>query len=230
MPEAISLTEKLGLYQVFLKIYEHNRALLNEILSLEDGGTPTLGPLDVRYVLGVVGEPQPYLITNLLSHQTQAILQPDSIWTIGRGSQAAILVPDERLSRQHAAIQYRAEAAAFYLDDLGSTNGSFVNGELIHYRHRLTDGDRVRLGSLVFTFFECGQQLEQPPAPSQILAHLDRNTAAVQTSEQKARSTNPFLDQLPEVEEMVTQPLPKLTPAQQARILDRFFQCSEEED
>jgi pSer/pThr/pTyr-binding forkhead associated (FHA) protein len=47
------------------------------------------------------------------------------------------------------------EEQGFYLTDLGSSNGSLVNGELIQGATLLKDGDRIRLGSLIFTFFLC---------------------------------------------------------------------------
>jgi len=164
MPEASKLVERLSLYQVFLKLYEHNRELLYEILQLEDRGTPILEPPAMRYAIGGIGPSQPYLIANLLNQRSQLLQQPENIWTIGRSSKAAIPVADERLSRRHAAIRYQRGADAFYLYDLGSTNGSFINGELIQHNQRLVDGDRVRLGSLVFTFFECRQQIDLPHA------------------------------------------------------------------
>lgn len=223
MPEASKLAERLSLYQVFLKLYEHNRELLYEILQLEDSDMTGLAPPAMKYAIGAIGTPQPYLIANLLNQRSQLLQQPESIWTIGRSSKAAIPIADERLSRRHAAIRYQRETDAFYLYDLGSTNGSFINSELIQHSQRLVDGDRIRLGSLVFTFFECRQQIDLPHATPQLIQQLDRDRLPQSAPNKAARSTNPFLAQLPEIEEMTTQPLPKLTRAQQERILDRFF-------
>ncbi|NJL00064.1 MAG: FHA domain-containing protein [Spirulinaceae cyanobacterium SM2_1_0] len=223
MSEAVKLVEKLGLYQVFLKLYEHNRELLNEILHLEEGSAVTLEPLRIKYVIGVTNSSHPHLIANLLGSRTQTLMQPEAIWVIGRGSGATIPISEERLSRRHAAIQYRRDTDAFYLHDLGSTNGSFVNGELVQSRQRLTDGDRIRLGNLVFTFFECRQRLKLAHTEPQLLEHLERNGTDKRMADQKARSTSPFLDQHGDIGDMTTRPLTSLTAAQQARILDRFF-------
>ena len=54
------------------------------------------------------------------------------------------------LSRRHAAIV--CEQNAWYLQDLGSLNGTFLNGEPVHDRRPLADGDEIRLANLVLTF------------------------------------------------------------------------------
>src|SRR5262249_11212832 len=53
-------------------------------------------------------------------------------------------VPAAGLSRVHARL--RRVAGGYVLQDLGSTNGSFVNGERVDVAAELADGDRVRLG------------------------------------------------------------------------------------
>ncbi len=73
---------------------------------------------------------------------------------IGRGSQADIQVIDEGISRRHAAI--RLENGEVLATDLGSTNGTFLNGERIT-RQALSDGDKIQVGSttiLKFTFHD----------------------------------------------------------------------------
>jgi hypothetical protein len=70
----------------------------------------------------------------------------------GVGRDAAlnqINLDDGALSRQHAKIKH--EEGEFVLYDLGSTNGTFVNGERI-YRQALKNGDKVKLGETIFTF------------------------------------------------------------------------------
>lgn len=151
--EDSDLQQRLGLYQVFCRLYEHRRELLNDILDLEANNTSALGRAKLLYVQGMMLD-QPHLVTNLLG-KTQALFQPESHWCIGRHPQSAtISIADRRLSRLHAAIEYVAQAG-FYLSDLGSRNGTFVNGELIRQPVLLKDGDRVRLGSVSFVFFLC---------------------------------------------------------------------------
>lgn len=69
--------------------------------------------------------------------------------TIGRDSSNAIQLADSEVSRQHARI--RKEEAGYTLSDLGSSNGSFVNGEPVKER-LLRTGDRVLIGRSMMLF------------------------------------------------------------------------------
>ncbi|MBD2315097.1 FHA domain-containing protein [Desertifilum sp. FACHB-1129] len=149
------IERRLNLYQVFLKLYEHNPGLLNEILSLENSNSQAWTVTVPQFIQGMIGEPQTCLIANVGTGSTQMLWQPQHIWLIGRDRTCAITINDQRISRRHAVIQYLADAQRFYLIDLNSSNGSYVNGEPIRHRHPLQDGDRIRLGSLAFTFFVC---------------------------------------------------------------------------
>ena len=65
--------------------------------------------------------------------------------TIGRGGDNALtLRGDEFASAHHARIE--AQRDGVWLLDLGSTNGTWVNGERMDGRHRLRPGDVVRIG------------------------------------------------------------------------------------
>jgi hypothetical protein len=68
---------------------------------------------------------------------------------IGRAENATVSLPDPGISRLHARIV--REGDDFVVEDLGSTNGTEVNGQLIK-RRRLADGDRVRLGNSTLQF------------------------------------------------------------------------------
>jgi pSer/pThr/pTyr-binding forkhead associated (FHA) protein len=149
------LQRRLNLYQVFQRLYEQNRGLLDEILNLEVSGSKSLRGFVFPYMQGIVLDHEILLVTNLMNSQTQALSQAQNIWTIGRDSrQVTIPVGDTRLSRRHAAIEYIPHEG-FYLSDLKSSNGSFVNGELVRQHKLLCDGDQIRLGSLTFNFFYC---------------------------------------------------------------------------
>jgi len=72
--------------------------------------------------------------------------------TIGRHSSNDISIADTGVSRDHARLQLAD--AAYTIEDLGSTNGTFVNGVLITGPHPLADGDIVDLGSNVSLSFQ----------------------------------------------------------------------------
>jgi pSer/pThr/pTyr-binding forkhead associated (FHA) protein len=71
---------------------------------------------------------------------------------IGRGPDCRITLVDPLVSRHHARIRIGTELAM--LEDMGSRNGSRVNGRLIRAPHVLSDGDRVRIGTQELTFSE----------------------------------------------------------------------------
>jgi hypothetical protein len=105
--EEVQIRQRLSLYQVFLKLYEQNRGLLNEILNLENSGNPSLSSVTIPYIQGLVMGDKVHIVTNLINGQTRAFAQQQNIWTIGRDSRkVALSLPDRRLSRFHAAIRY----------------------------------------------------------------------------------------------------------------------------
>lgn len=104
-----------------------------------------------KYVQGVVQGQRVYIVTNLLG-ESEILFQPQMVWTFGRNREAALPLKDRVMSRRHAVLLYIREVG-FQLIDLNSMNGSFVNGVRIQQRQVLKDGDRIRLGSINFTFF-----------------------------------------------------------------------------
>jgi pSer/pThr/pTyr-binding forkhead associated (FHA) protein len=231
----IDLEQKLRLYQVFSKLYEHNPNLLNEILQLENTTSQRPAQASTQYVTGVVEGDSVYLIANLTNATSQKIYQSQGIWVLGRSCQASIEVMDERVSRHHAAIEYR-HREGFYLSDLDSTNGTFVNHEFVTEPVLLRDGDRVRLGTVVFSFFCCQELRQSDPVAPEILARLQHISERQQPTvrELQEKTTYIFLSQPTSLAsfEDTTTPLPtaKLTPDRQAEILDRFFKNERSSD
>ena len=74
----------------------------------------------------------------------------DRDWmVIGRGRTADLVLSEPTISRAHAAVGY--EKGSFFVQDLGSTNGTGVNGKR-EPRTTLRDGDDLQLGKLVLRF------------------------------------------------------------------------------
>ena len=70
----------------------------------------------------------------------------DRDWmVIGRGRSADVMIAEPTISRAHAAIGY--DGAGFFMQDIGSTNGTRVNGDR-QARADLSDGDELKLGKL----------------------------------------------------------------------------------
>ena len=178
----MEIEQRLGLYQLFLKLYEHHRSLLDEFLQLESINNQSLPRIIPKYAAGIVQNQQVYLITNLLDSKSQKLIQPQRVWTIGRGSYSALSISDVRLSRSHAAIRY-IDNKGFYLSDLNSTNGTFLNHKPVSEPILLVDGDLIRLGSLTFSFFLCENVQNLGNVPTNILAGLDKTTVEIKNPE-----------------------------------------------
>ena len=74
--------------------------------------------------------------------------------TIGRSADADVMLLDEKSSRVHCGIRFWD--GAFFVKDLKSKNGTFVNDKRIDI-HQLVAGDRIRIGGTVF-LFEQGEE------------------------------------------------------------------------
>jgi pSer/pThr/pTyr-binding forkhead associated (FHA) protein len=73
---------------------------------------------------------------------------------LGRGDGADIRLDDPFASSRHARLV--PQGGVIVLEDLGSTNGTFLNDELVQGPQPLHPGDRVRIGDSEFTYQEEG--------------------------------------------------------------------------
>jgi hypothetical protein len=69
---------------------------------------------------------------------------------LGRGDQAEIRLEDPYASSRHARLT--SQGGIVVLEDLGSTNGTYLNEELVSGPQPLHQGDRVRIGDSEFTY------------------------------------------------------------------------------
>ena len=82
--------------------------------------------------------------------------------SIGREN-ADLVIPEDAVSRRHAAV--RASASSLEIEDLGSSNGTFVNGQRIDGTQALTDGDEIRIGETTIAV-----EAQQEPAAEAVPA------------------------------------------------------------
>jgi two-component system, cell cycle response regulator len=78
---------------------------------------------------------------------------------VGRASNANIRLNDDGISRRHARIF--GEGGKYLIEDLGSANGTLVNGLRIGGRHVLEDGDKIRLGPTTILKFGYSDDIEE---------------------------------------------------------------------
>ncbi len=83
-------------------------------------------------------------------HDPGMIYDLDGDIVLGRGDQAEIRLEDPFASARHARV--REQGNIVVVEDLGSTNGTYLNEELLQSPRPLYPGDRVRIGDSEFSF------------------------------------------------------------------------------
>ncbi|MHB0977499.1 MAG: FHA domain-containing protein [Candidatus Aquicultorales bacterium] len=71
---------------------------------------------------------------------------------IGREVEGGLSVPDSFVSTRHARVY--ADGGGFVVEDLGSKNGTFLNGRRLSGGKLLQPGDRIKLGETILQFLE----------------------------------------------------------------------------
>jgi len=86
---------------------------------------------------------------------------------LGRSVEVEVPVDDTKVSRIHASID--EQNGFYYIVDLGSTNGTYLNSEKVQHSLRINPGDQIRLGSTVYIveFLDyakslCGKTWKEP--------------------------------------------------------------------
>ena len=123
-------------------------------INEDESGAAQLRPTD-KDVKPAQNERRPALVS--LGGELMAVpipLERDEV-VIGRAIEADVRLNDSRASRLHARItserDAKTEATTYRITDLGSTNGTLVNGELIT-EAPLSDGDKIVIGDHLFRF------------------------------------------------------------------------------
>ena len=81
---------------------------------------------------------------------------------IGREASLGLPLDDEQTSRRHARVEAQGDHAV--VEDLGSTNGTYLNGQPIEGQRTLRPGDRLRVGLTVFELRTAADVQRQPSA------------------------------------------------------------------
>jgi diguanylate cyclase (GGDEF)-like protein len=82
------------------------------------------------------------------------VLTGDDEFTLGRDDKNSIVIDLDDVSRRHACV--RAKNGKFFLEDLGSTNGTYLNDEEVHEQKPLRSGDLIKVGGAIFKFLSGG--------------------------------------------------------------------------
>ncbi len=100
-------------------------------------GTQVISAADAREA-GLVPETMTLVLGNTRTRITARVS------TLGRSRDCDVIVPDPNVSRVHAEVRHIG--VDYYLVDMGSTNGTEVNGQVVT-RHALADGDVIVMGT-----------------------------------------------------------------------------------
>src|SRR3954464_1523270 len=76
------------------------------------------------------------------------VFRPGGDYILGRGDECHVRFNSDWVSRQHCLVQVRDAGAV--LRDLGSRNGTLINGQLCEGERELNHGDQVQVGPLTF--------------------------------------------------------------------------------
>ena len=123
----------LFLALLYLFLFQIVRALVRDLRAATKSATAELGRLHV--LASPSGDPPLGVAFSL-----------DAITSLGRDVNNSIVVEDEFVSATHAALTYRGRA--WYVEDLGSTNGTFVNGSPVDGLSPIAFGDEVQIGQV----------------------------------------------------------------------------------
>lgn len=102
-----------------------------------------------------------YLESEIKPENKKYTLSPEKPCRIGRNEGNTVVLEDDLASRHHAIVQ-TSESGVFYLTDLGSTNGTLVNGSRVTVPVVLKPGDKIQIGNHSFVFH---QEMFQIPEP-----------------------------------------------------------------
>jgi hypothetical protein len=119
-------------------------------------------------------------------------LKADKQVIVGRSSELDMVLVEDMVSRKHAKIVISGGKVT--IEDLGSTNGTFVNGEKVK-QARLKEGDRILIGTSILKLVVSTATAETTDA--QIKAQLEQAAAAAASRQSKNSSMTGKIEEVP---------------------------------
>ena len=151
----------------------------------------------------VAAPPQPVFIGQLMLNggpgAGQVFALNKAILTIGRSEACDIVIPDASISRQHAQI-IRQEMG-WYVQDLGSRNGTSRNGQRLSAPQRLEDGDTLTIGNIPLRYLASSPAEEnvvaEEPVTETLPAASEASAAAAPTTATPTQALPPKAPTVP---------------------------------
>ena len=114
---------------------------------------------------------QAYLLAQIEGREERFLLETGMVCRIGRGEENSVVLGDNLVSRRHALLQC-TQGGEYFLVDLGSRNGTLLNGRRVTAPVTLKTGDRISIGS-------CEIEFQGPPAIAEDKASFGETMLAV---------------------------------------------------
>jgi hypothetical protein len=152
--EPVSVALKFGFIAVlYLFLLWVVRSALKDLRSVERGGREVAAAeaTSLYAASGPDGDLAPQLVVEKApGHQSGLAYDIGSGAVMGRGDNAEIRLEDPFASSSHARLL--RQGSVVVIEDLGSTNGTYLNEELLQGPQPLHPGDRIRIGDSEFTY------------------------------------------------------------------------------
>ena len=153
MVEPVSVALKFGFLAVlYLFLLWVSRNALRDLRASERGGRE-VAPAEATSLYGASGngDLQPQLVVERAAgHRPGLVYDIGEGAVLGRGDGAEIRLEDPFASSSHARLI--RQGSVVVLEDLGSTNGTYLNGEPLNGPQPLHPGDKIRIGDSEFTY------------------------------------------------------------------------------
>jgi ABC-2 type transport system ATP-binding protein len=110
-----------------------------------------------------------------------AVFEISGTIVVGRDPSSDLVLADDQISRHH--LQFQVEDGRAFVEDLGSTNGTFLNSALLADRQGLRHGDRVQVGNTLLELVSpVGETVvrKEPPIPVAVSPAAPQNSIIVQ--------------------------------------------------
>jgi pSer/pThr/pTyr-binding forkhead associated (FHA) protein len=153
---------------------------------------PRISPVRAPQGVGIVSDVYALKFISGKYQGGEFPLKGDKQLIIGRSSELDIVLVEDMVSRKHAKITL--SAGKITIEDLGSTNGTFVNGEKVK-SSRLKEGDRILVGTSILKLVKAGANAPEL-SDAQVKQNLEQ-VAAVQSQRQTKTAMTGKIEEVP---------------------------------
>jgi FHA domain len=157
LDEPLAVALKFGFLAVlYLFLLWVARSAMRDLSRAEGAGQARVDAPESPLV-GKPSAPRPgvqprLVVVAAMGHDPGTMLDLAGGVTLGRSDGAEIIVEDQYASSNHARIYERGEF--MYIEDMGSTNGTYLNGQQLRSSERLNPSDVIRIGDTEYRYEE----------------------------------------------------------------------------